>query len=99
MKHGLNMDGYVISEIDNSWEMLLRNNETEFILKPEYIIDTHGQRHYKYFNYNEIFMNQRIITNVSPIEILISVNTEKFRCMMNRICRTANNHLVEQLSS
>ena len=27
MKHGLHMDGYVISEINNSWEVLPGNNK------------------------------------------------------------------------
>ena len=67
MKHGLNMDGYVISEINNSWEVLLGNNETELISKPEYNIVAQRQHHYKYLNYNENFMNQCIITHVSPI--------------------------------
>ena len=78
MKHGINMNGYVSSEIDNSWEVLLKNNETEFIAKPKYITETQGQHHYKYLNYNETSTNQCIITNGSPIRILISINSEKF---------------------
>ena len=79
--------------------MLLGNNKIEFISKPEHNIDAQGQHHYKCLNYNETSTNQYIITNVRPIKILISINSGKFRCIVNRICRTANNELVKQLSS